>query len=336
VPADDPFVDFTILNDKGASFSSASGTINGQSTSSHTTDVGGGESAAYNGWNKTLNLATNQSLVVGVQGGYDSLRTTYGASPLAPGLPSVATDNQSIYTLNGRLAYYAGSMYFGGGLAGDWGHGNLTNVATGGTGGYGIHGYTMGAFVGNVFTLYGNPGNPTNPANASTSPLTTKALPKKAPPKPAAPGYALQLDLSGHVLYVTDQDDGFTDSTGFILGAERLRYWDAGGQARLFATIPNGRLTWTPYVTATLDQQFAFSHTLGVVAQAGAPADTIYYGGAQTFWGAQIGLYAQDASGIGVGIRGIYQQSSEFQVFGGQAYLQYVFPAEGIPIAAHR
>jgi hypothetical protein len=320
--ADDPFVNFTSIRDSGGSVSSASGTISGQGPASHSTDVGGGAIGTYNGWNKTFNLTANQSLVVGGQFSYDSLRTTFGASPLVPGFASLGSNNEDIYRLNGGLAYYAGSLYFGGTVGGDWGRGNQTNVATGGTGGYGIYGYQTGAFLGNVFTLYGSPGNPANPSN---SPLTTKALPAKAPPQPAPPGYALQLDLGAHATYLTDQADGFTDSAGFIWGAEQLHYWDVGGQARLFATIPDGRLTWTPYVTATLDQQLGYSDALALPAQPGQIADTIFFGAPQTFWGAHIGLYAQDVSGIGVGIRGIYQESSEFQILGGQAYIRYVF-----------
>ena len=199
------------------------------------------------------------------------------------------------------------------------GSGQLDEQRHGGVGGYGIAGYTTSGIIGKIFTLYGSApsaGNAVGPA-----------LPTKAPPKPAAPpGNALQVDLRGWLRYSGDQEGGFTDSTGFIWGTERFHTWDAGAQARLFATIPNGRLTWTPYVTASVDREFAYSDALAIPAQAGQIADTIYFGSPQTFWGTQVGLFAHDFGGVGVGIRGGYQQSAEFQIWSAQAYLIYAWP----------
>ena len=307
----DPFVDFTSIHDRGASVSSATGAISGQNASSHTTDLGGGAIGGYNGWNKTLNLSANQSLVAAAQVGYDSSRTTFGASTLAPGFLNVASTKESRYSLAGALMYYAGSIYFGGALGGDWGHGDMTSTVTGAAGNYGIHGYSTTAIVGKVFTLSGS----------ASAPSPAAAMPTKAPPKPSAAGNALQLDLSAHLGYSSDQANGFTDSTGFVWGAERLRFWDAGGTARLFETIPDGRLTWIPYVALKLDQQFGYSDALALPTI----GNTVFYGSAQTFWGTQFGVGVRDTSGIIVGVRGMYAQSSEFQILGGQAYLQYAF-----------
>jgi len=323
----DPFVNFTSIQDRGASVSSASGAISGQAASSHTTDVGGGAIGMYNGWNKTFDLAANQSLVAAVQFSYDSSHTSFGTSTLAPGFLNTGSLSQKDYSLAGALMYYAGTMYFGDELNGDWGHGDMTNAGTGGTGGYGTHGYSTTAIIGNVFTLFGTPAAAGTVAGVATPSSTSSAsassaLPTKAPPKPTAAGSAVRLDLSAHLGYSNFQADGFTDSTGFALGAERLRFWDAGGTARLFATIPDGRLVWVPNVALKLDRQFDYSDSEFVPSL----ADTIFYGTAQTFWGTQLGLGVQDSSGIRVGLRGTYEKSAEFQVVGGQAYLQYSFP----------
>lgn len=312
----DPFVRFSSVHDGGAAISSASGTVSGQTASAHSTDVGGGVIGTYDRWNKTFNLTANQTLVVGGQFTFDSSRTTFGASTLAPAFLNTGSVKQDRYGFAGGFQYYVGDLYFGGAIAGNLGHGNMTNDATGGAGGYGIGGYSTGATIGETFTLFGSPNSPTQ----------TSPLPTKAPPKPADSGYALRLDLRGHIGYANEQADGFTDSTGFIWGAERFHSWDVGGLARLYATIPNGQWVWMPYVGATLNQQFGYKDALAIPAQPGQIADTIFYGSAQTFWGAQLGMLVQDKSGIAVGIRGIYQQSSEFQAWAGQAYLQYTFP----------
>jgi hypothetical protein len=190
----------------------------------------------------------------------------------------------------------------------------MTSATTGASGGYWMGGYAAAGAIGKVFTL-------SDSRNAERP-----ALPTKAPPKPSDGGYALQLDLNAHLGYAPDQASGFTDSTGFIWGAERLRFWDIGGEARLFETIPCNGLIWTPYVSATLDQQFGYSDALAIPAQPGQIADTIYYGTAQTAWGTQIGVSVQNAKGFVLGVAGIYARSSEYQVLGGRAYVRYVFP----------
>jgi hypothetical protein len=323
----DPFVNFTSIQDRGAAVTSASGAISGQAASSHTTDVGGGAIGMYNGWNRTFGLAANQSLVAAAQFTYDSSHTTFGASTLTPGVLNTGSLSQKNYSLAGALMYYAGTAYFGGALSGEWGHGDETNAGTAGAGGYGTHGYSTTAIIGNVFTLFGSPvgagtvaGGATPSTSASTAP--SSALPTKALPKPAAARPAVRLDLSAHLGYENDRADGFTDSTGFISGAEQLRFWDAGGTARLFATIPDGRLIWIPNVALKLDRQFRYSDSEIIPSL----ADTIFYGTAQTFWGTQWGVGVQDSSGFQVGLRGTYEKSAEFQVLGGQAYLLYAFP----------
>ena len=133
----DPYFYGWSFHDDGAAITSASGLNNGQAPSAHTTDLGGGAVAQYSGFSKSLGLTNNQALAVGFLVNYDSSRTSYNASPLAPGFLNGSTVNTSTYTFDGQLVYYAGSAYFGGTVGGEIGHGNQTS-ATGGSGGYGI------------------------------------------------------------------------------------------------------------------------------------------------------------------------------------------------------
>ena len=195
------------------------------------------------------------------------------------------------------------------------GNGSWTNTIGGISGNFDSTGYAAGGTVGKVFTLF----------DSRTQPHS--ALPVKAPPKPSG-GYAVQLDLSAHLAYVHDDVGGFTDNTGFIRGDEVLHYGLAGAKAVLFATIPEGRLTWIPSVGATIDQQLDYSHTLTFPVQPGFgfPGDVVSYGSAQTLAGAEIGLAARDVSGFVVGVHAFYRESAEYQIAGAQAYLRYVFP----------
>jgi hypothetical protein len=77
---EDPFADVTRTRDRGTSFTSATGTIGGQTVSGHTTDVGGGGGAYYT---KSFNPSANQTISVGGLFRYDSLRTTFDVDPLA-------------------------------------------------------------------------------------------------------------------------------------------------------------------------------------------------------------------------------------------------------------
>jgi len=224
--------------------------------------------------------------------------------------------HRDIYTLAGLFRYDVGSTYFGGGYAGDWGNGSLTDNVLNGTGSFKSHGYVAAAYLGRVFTLFDG-------ISYVSPPFHTKE-----PPKPVA-GYSLQLDVTRYAAYVNERIDGFTESQGFAWGDERKRYWSAGGRAKLFWTLPGGRWTWSPFVAATLDSQFSFSHTVDIPAQAlhgvALDADTLFTGGAQTFWGGQIGVDVLDVSGVKFGINGYYRDSSQYQDAGGRAYIKFPF-----------
>ena len=238
IRTDDPYFSYLSILDSGSQVTSASGGYNGKTGTSHTNDYDGGESAVYNGWDKTIGLSANQSIVAGVTVDFNSSQTTFQNTGLAPGFAAgpatVGSTSQTTYGVTGSLDYFVGTAYFGTNLAGYWGNGRLTETFAGGaSGSYGVHGDAVSFIAGNVFTLFDS-----RPAASRT------ALPGKAPPKPASGGYAIQLDVRGFVGHVEDTADGFTDTGGFTWGAERVAFWDAGAQARLFATIPDGRLTW--------------------------------------------------------------------------------------------
>jgi hypothetical protein len=216
---------------------------------------------------------------------------------------------RDIYTAGGMFRYDVGNTYVAGLLGGAWGNGDLTNIVLSSTGSFRSGGFSSAVVLGRVFTLF------------DTMTYANPRFHTKAPPKPVG-GYAVKLDLSGHVGYRRDQVDGFTDSSGFARGAEQYKYGLVGGQAKLFASMPGGRWTSTPFVAATVDQQFGYSHSLDIPTQVTQIGDTLFFGSAQTFWGGQLGVDVLDASGVRIGINGYYRSSSQYELAGGQGYIR--------------
>ena len=245
---------------------------------------------------------------------YDLLRTNYGVSPTAPAAGSAAILNESLFSLGGSFRYYVGTIYFGGGLSGNWGSDNLTDRVGTSSGKYGTDGFQVFGTVGKTFTLFDS--------RVAPSPRFSTKAPVKAQPG----GYAVELDTSIYVAYDRNRSGGYADAAGFIWGNETERFGEVGGQARLFMTIPRDGLIWKPFVAATFEQQFGYLHTLTIPVQAASTGDTIFYSGPQTFGGVRGGISAQAANGIIVGIQGFYKQSSEYTIAGGQAFLRYALP----------
>jgi hypothetical protein len=311
----DPFVDGTSIRDRGPAVSSASGTIAGQIGSSRTTDIGAGVTGGYNRFGQTFNLASNQTLVVGGMFRYDSFNTSFNAANGLPGFLDIGNVRQHNYSFAGMARYVVDNGYLAVGVNGLTGGGKLTDAVSGATGEFNTHGWMTGLAAGKSFYLY-------DTRRPQSRPIITKGPP---PTQTLGGGYAVRLDLGGHLGYATETAGGFADTSGFIRGDEKLHFWDAGGHAQLAWIIPNNGWTWMPYGALTLDQQFGFSHTLGIPVQAGQGADTLYFGNAQTFWGGQLGISAQNNSGWTLGIKGYTQQSAEFEIWGGQAYVRYAF-----------
>jgi hypothetical protein len=279
--------------------------------------TGGGGIAGTVDFTRYLDLPATQRLVFGAAFDARTGTTRYGTSPdlLAAGIIEAGSLRQDRYTLTLLGGYNIGSLYLTGETAFDWGHGDITNNITNGQGSFDADGYRADVALGNVFTLIG-------PVGYQNPGMLTKG-PRSAP----VVSSGLYLDLSGHLGYRQEQDDGFTDSSGFIFGTERVRYGVAGAQARLFATIPSGPLLWTPYVDGRVDQRFGFSHTLFIPNQPASLADVFTFGEAKTFWGTDLGLIVSDRAGLSAGANFFYTASSDTSVVGGRAFLKVPFYA---------
>jgi hypothetical protein len=266
----------------------------------------GGLTASYD---VSRMMPTNQTLLFRGFFDYAAANVTLGATP---GLPAASSGSLNInsYTFGGGVRYGFGANYIQASAAGTTGNGTEFQAIDGSTGSFNTSGYWTDVKVGRTFLL------------ANTIRTAYSALPAKAPPK-ATGGYVVGLDLSGHLGYADSRIGGFTDSTGFILGNSDTRYWDSGLKAKLFLLTRVGQYLWSPYVAATVDQQFGYSSNLFIPNQAAFPGgDTIGLLTAQTFWGAQAGLDVRAANGWTVGVRGFYRASSDTTTAGGTAYLR--------------
>jgi hypothetical protein len=268
---------------------------------------GGGIAGSYD-----FNLSGNQSLRFSGFFDYKRVDATLGTVAGLGGASAGSAQSDS-YRFGGAVIYGFGSAYLEGKAAFDFGHGNETQTVDGSAGRFDTHGYSADLRIGNVFVLL------------NTLSSGTTRMPTKAPPK-AAGGYAVGLDLSGHLGYSNDRVDGFTDSAGFIYGADRTRYGDVGGRAKLFAVVPNNGLLWMPYVAGTVDQQFGFSSTLTIPDQVALPGgDIVSLQQAQTFWGTQLGLDVRGPSGWRIGAKGFYSASSDTNITGGSVHVTIPF-----------
>jgi hypothetical protein len=299
-----------VTRNSGYGVSDSAGLVAPGTTAPSFKDVagGGGVAGSYD-----LNLSGNQSLRF--SGSFDYRRVDMTLGALAGlGLASAGSVQTDTYRFGGAVIYGLGSAYLEGKAAFDFGHGNETQTVDGSTGRFDTHGYSADLRIGNVFMLL----------NTLSSGTATR-MPTKAPPK-AAGGYAVGLDLSGHLGYSNERIDGFTDSAGFVYGADRTRYGDIGGRAKLFAVVPNNGLLWMPYVAGTVDQQFGFSSTLTIPDQVALPGgDIVSLQQAQTFLGTQLGLDIRGAGGWKIGARGFYSASSDTNITGGSAYVKIPF-----------
>lgn len=225
------------------------------------------------------------------------------AATLALGLAGGSgTVQNNTYTFGTGLRYEFGASYLNAGGDFKFGDGTEYHSADGSSGKFSSNGYAGGATLGHVFTLW------------------------KVGPAAATPAYTIGLDLSGHLGYFNDWDHGFTDSSGFTFGTERISYGDVGGRARLFAQVASYGLTWRPYIAATIDQRFGFSHTFNLPSQAALPTgDLVTFGQAQTFLGAQLGVDVLTARGWTVGVKGFFAASTDANIAGGSIYLKIPF-----------
>ena len=269
---------------------------------------GGGFAWAYDA-SRALGSSGNDRLLFGVSFDYQRQNTNYGTSVLTPGLASAGSTRNDVYTLNGSVTYSANGFHASGMVSYDWAHNAITNNVDSGTGNTNGEGYGFGGSAGYILPLW------------NTTGVSTSAMPTKAPPSPRYGGYATFVDLSGHVLYRNDWDNGFTDSTGFVFGTERISYTDLGASANLVTVIPTASFVWMPYVGVSLDQQIGFSHTFDIPTA----ADTIFFNQSTTFWTLNAGLNVLNRSSIQAGIAGFYSASGDTNIYGGSVFLKIPF-----------
>jgi hypothetical protein len=224
------------------------------------------------------------------------------------GVANPASAQNNTYGFAGAALYTVGQTYLIGSAGYNFGNGSETLNVNGSTGSFDTSGYWADLKLGHVFFLLNT--------------ITSGTLPAKAPPQPVV-GYALGLDLGGHIGYSDTRVSGFADSTGFVFGAGTTRYGDIGARAKLFAVIPNSGFIWMPYVAATIDQEFGFSSTANIPVQAALPTgDSLSFQQALTFSGVELGLDTRAPNGWMLGLKGFYQASTDVNLAGGAAYLK--------------
>jgi len=292
------------LRNGGASVSDTAGLIapGTNSTSYRENGGGGGISGTYDA---SRFVGPNQRLLFNGAFDYTSSSTNFG------GVGAGSTINSNNYSFTGTGLYSNYNTYLA--LKGSYQFGNNSEFSSsdGSTGHYRSDGYEIDATVGHIFWLLNTISQPT------PSRMAVKALPKPSD------GYAIGLDLSGHLGYQSDVARGFTDSSGFVFGDERAQGGETGLQAKLFATVQNNGLIWTPYVTGTVDWRFNYSHIANFPGQiALATGDAVSFADATTFVGAKLGLDVKMSNGWVVGANGFYDHSSDTEIVGGRAYVK--------------
>ena len=273
------------------------------------TDGAGGISGSYDA---SRYFPTNQNLWF--KGYFDYDRTNVSS----PGVGSAQLDN---YSFQGSVLYSNALTYIGAAASYNIGSGSETQTVVPSTGSFDSHGYAADVRLGHVFVLL-------NSIN-SRSPFPTRVPPK------STGGYGLGLDVSGHVGYVNQQFDSFTDSNGFIFGPTQTHFGDVGARAKLFWYVPSNGWIWMPYVAGTLDQHFNFSSALNIPAQAALPGGDVFtLMQSPTYWGGEWGLDVTGAKGLTVGAKGYYTASSDTNILGGSVYVKIPFSA--LPLVAAR
>jgi hypothetical protein len=296
-------------------FSGSSTRVNPVTTTSATT---GAQGLAPGGQVTTLGTGADghipifdlkgdsQRLTVGAYFDFNSIRANYDA--LTPG----ASFQRDLYSAGTNIAYDYNRSYLRAKVGGLWGDGTTTDTTARGS--FNSTGYQASLTGGHVFPLY------------DTRTFASRQLYVKAVPTDAKPtgGYFVGLDLSGTVATYHETIGSFTDSSGFINGAENLTTWTVGTRAKLYADILNNGLVWTPYVSVGVNQQVDYSHTLALVAQAGQAADTLQFAApGQTYGIFQTGFSVLDQRGIRYGIDASYYRSSGVEGASGRAYVRF-------------
>jgi hypothetical protein len=300
------------LRNSGVSISDTAGLIapGTNSPSYHENGGGGGLSGTYDA---SRFVGSNQHLFFNGAFDYTNSSTNFG------GAGAGSSINGENYSFTGTALYVNYQTYLA--LKGSYQFGNNSefNSSDSSTGTYRSDGYDIDATVGHVFWLWNT---------MSQTPASRMAV--KASPR-TSDGYAIGLDLSGHLGYRSDVAKGFTDSAGFVFGDERAQGGETGLQAKLFASVQNNGLIWTPYVTGTVDWRFNYSHVANFPGQVAlATGDAVTFDDATTFVGAKAGFDVKMTNGWTVGANGFYDHSSDTDIVGGKAYVKIPFGATDV------
>jgi hypothetical protein len=295
------------LRNSGVSVTDTAGLIapGTNSASYHENGGVGGLSGTYDA---SRFVGPNQHLFFNGAFDYANSSTNFG------GVGAGSSINSQNYSFTGTALYTNYSTYVE--LTGAYQFGNNSefNSSNNSTGSYSSDGYDIDVRLGHIFWLFNT---------MSQTPVSRMAV--KAPPR-ASDGYAIGLDLSGHLGYESNVAHGFTDSSGFVFGDERVQGGETGLKAKLFATVENNGLMWMPYVAGTVDWRFNYSHVANFPGQAAlATGDAETFDDATTFVGAKLGLDVKMSNGWIVGANGFYDHSSDTDVVGGKAYVKIPF-----------
>jgi hypothetical protein len=253
-------------------------------------------------------VGPNQKLLLDGAFNYTSSSLNYAGA--AGSINSDAYDFKGSALYTNYQSYFALSASYGFGTNHEFFAGDLSS------GNYRSDSYDVDARFGHVFVLFNSIATAAPPPRMSV----------KAPPRAADGGYAIGLDLSGHVGYSNSVARGFTDSSGFVFGDETAQGGEGGLRAKLFAEVPRNGVTWLPYITGTVDWRFDYSHVAFFPTQVAlVGGDAVNFSDATTFVGGQVGLDVRTANGWTVGANGFYSHSSDTEIAGGRVYVKIPF-----------
>lgn len=274
------------------------------STASRTSAGSGGISGSYDASNF---VGSNQKLMLNGAFNYTSSKTNFAAASGSINSDTYGFKGSALYSNNRTYLLFEGAYEFG--------NNNEFFAANTSSGSYRSDGYNIDARLGHVFALF----------NTIVAPAPAR-MSVKAPPRMADGGYAVGLDLSGRLGYGSNVARGFTDSSGFVFGDERVKGGETGLRAKLFAEVPRNGVTWVPYVSGSVDWLFDYSHIASFPTQVAlVGGDAVRFADGTTFVGAQAGLDVKAANGWTVGVNGFYAHSSDTDVAGGRAYVKIPF-----------
>ena len=297
------------MRNSGVSITDTAGLIApGTNSASYRENGGGGGIAGT--YDASRFVGANQRLLFNGAFDYTSSRMNFGGVGAGS---AISSDN---YRFTGTGLYSNYDTYLA--LKGSYQFGNNSefNSSDSSTGSYRSDGYDIDATLGHIFWLLNAVPQHTASRMAVKAPLKTND------------GYAIGLDLSGHLGYQSDVAKGFTDSSGFVFADERVQGGETGLQAKLFADVRSYGVIWQPYIAGSVDWRFSYSHVANFLGQlALATGDAVTFADATTFTGGKVGLDVKTSNGWTVGANGFYEHSSDTEIIGGKAYVKIPFGA---------